>query len=406
MITLVHTLYILTVLFLGFYSAFWLISTLIGLGYKAPAKGSSDKNPEILLLLPAYKPSYIFFDVLKAVTKAIGDRNIKVLVLLQEADTKFEQAVHAQGFLVEEKAFGHLPGNSYHHALKHLVGQITSGTYENVHPDFAMLLDKDNIIEPDFFSSISNDLYQSFDVLQGRRVALNTDGTISFFDAVSEGLNDIMYRASPTRLGSVLEISGSGALIKTALFCEAIDRLNPKAPGYDKNFMVNVLTSSTSVKMTYLPHCQLMEEKTSSLDAHDPQRVRWFGEQYFNAIHSAKSLISTCLKKGRWSALWYLLVLCRPPRSLQLLVVPMIAMVELLVLFSTGVISITLIIALFSTLAILSAAWITLVHLNLTHQALNHIKDLPKLAWHNLSNAIKSVKSENQGKFIHTEHKL
>ncbi|CAN0594319.1 unnamed protein product, partial [Laminaria digitata] len=187
-------LYILTILFLGFYSAFWLISTLIGLGYKAPTKGSSNKNPEILLLLPAYKPSDIFFDVLTAVSKAIGDRNIKVLVLLQEADTKFEQAARAHGFLVEEKAFGHLPGNSYHHALKHLVGQIIADLYENVHPDYVMLLDKDNIIEPDFFSNISNDLYQSFDVLQGRRVALNTDRTTSFFDAVSEGLNDIMYR--------------------------------------------------------------------------------------------------------------------------------------------------------------------------------------------------------------------
>jgi cellulose synthase/poly-beta-1,6-N-acetylglucosamine synthase-like glycosyltransferase len=406
MITLLHALYLTLVLLLGFYSTFWLITTLIGLGYKSPTAIASEDNPEILLLLPAYKPSDIFLEVLMAVSKAIANRNIKVLVLLQEADPKYHRAALAHGFMAEEKAFSHLAGNSYHHALKHLVSNLASAAEEGIQPQFVMLLDKDNIIDPNFFASISHDLFLNYDVLQGRRVALNVDGETSFFDAVSEGLNDIMFRAAPTRVGDTLEISGSGALLRTELFCEAIKELNPKAPGYDKNFMVNVLTSGRSARMIYLPYCQVMEEKTTTIGAHNPQRVRWFGEQYFNAIYSARPLLATWIQKGRWSALWYLLVLCRPPRSLQLLVVPLLAGIELIVLLFTGVISLSLIITVLSALAIILAAGLTLLHFNLAKQSISHILDLPKLARHNLSNAIKSVKSENQGKFIHTEHKL
>jgi len=37
---------------------------------------------------------------------------------------------------------------------------------------------------------------------------------------------------------------------------------------------------------------------------------------------------------------------------------------------------------------------------------MKHGAQLPRLAFNNLFNAARSVKKENQGKFIHTTHKL
>ncbi len=81
-------------------------------------------NPEMLLILPAYKPGKIFLKVLASIQQAIAQRNIKVYVLLQEAEPHFHEQVAAYGFIVEEQTFSHLPGNSYHHALHHIVDRL------------------------------------------------------------------------------------------------------------------------------------------------------------------------------------------------------------------------------------------------------------------------------------------
>ncbi len=406
MITLVNFLYTILVIYLSAYSIFWIVSTVLGLFYRPPFTVANSENPELLLLLPAYKPSPIFTEVLARVTKAIGERNIKVLVLLQEADPKYRVEAESHGFMVEEKVFSMLPGNSYHHALKYLTARITDYNKAGFLPEFVMLLDKDNLIDEDFFSNISEDLYNRYDVFQGRRLALNTDQSTSFFDAVSEGLNDLMFRAAGCKAGDTLEISGSSALIRTSLFCKAINQLNPKAPGFDKNFMVNILTSEKSNSMIFLPDCKVREEKTNSIEAHNPQRLRWFGEQYFNAVFSAPVLFNSWLHKGRWSALWYLVVLCRPPRSVQLLLLPLLVLGELIMLLFTSSLSYTLPLIVISTVFVLLSSWLTLRHLGLQSKAFQFALRLPTLAVHNIINALKSVKAENRGKFIHTEHKL
>lgn len=405
MITLLSLLYVILVALLSFYSLFWLVSTLIGLSYKAPQSSQNPHSPETLLLLPAYKPSPIFHNVLDSVAKAIKNRNIKVLVLLQEAEAGFETTALSHGFMVDDKAFSHLPGNSYHHALQYLTAWIDKHTAQ-WKPEFVMLLDKDNIIDEQFFNKIDTHLYEQYDVLQGRRVSLNTDQSTSFFDTVSEGLNDLMFRAAGCRAGNTLEISGSAALIRTHLFREAINNLNPKAPGFDKNFMVNILTNEVKTEMVYLPYSIVREEKTTSIEAHNPQRLRWFGEQYFNAIFSSKALISTWLKKGRWSALWYLMVLYRPPRSVQILILPLLLLAEIGLALYMGNLSNTFIPIFLSTLFVGLSGWLTLGQLKLQSEALHFVVHLPALAINNIANAFKSVKSENRGKFIHTDHKL
>ena len=136
-----------------------------------------------------------------------------------------------------------------------------------------------------------------------------------------------MFRAANSRLNVLPEVSGSAALIETNTFCNAIENLDSKAPGYDKNFMVQLLTGNP-VKGIFIPASKIYEEKTDDLDSFQPQRVRWFGEQYYNALFSGKKLIQAWVK-GRWSALVYLIILWRPPRSTQLFIVPTFGILEL-----------------------------------------------------------------------------
>jgi len=165
---------------------------------------------------------------------------------------------------------------------------------------------------------------------------LSVNNAVAFFDNTTEALNDSMFRKAKQNVGLMIEISGSGALIETELFIQAINSLDPKAPGFDKNFMVQLLSHKRDVRTIYWPASELFEEKTSAMDAHNPQRLRWFGEQYYNALYHAKTLLKAAHTYRRTAALDYLVTLWRPPRSVQVVAVPVAAVMEVTWFFYFG----------------------------------------------------------------------
>jgi hypothetical protein len=395
--------------YLLFYSLYWLILTLFGLPHFQPKSGvKNQSNPELLLVLPAYKPGNIFYRVLDSISAAIKGRNIKVLVLFQECDDQELIAyAKASNFFVQEKSFANEEGNTYQHALKYITQQITRGRNRNIcRPEFVMLVDKDNLLSLDFFSSIPQGIYDRFDIIQGKRKAIQSTGAIALFDTISELLNDMMFRRAKVRIGGMIEISGSGALIETDLFIQTINKLDPQAPGFDKNFMANLLTSKRDIRSIFWPESVLLEEKTSDINSYNPQRVRWFGEQYYNAIYNAKPLLAAALRYKRFAALDYWITLCRPPRSIQVMIAPFLAIAELAWFaysnewyFTIPLFTLSFVVLAISVLIFLSSE-------KLVSRAVMNSLSLPLLAWRNLLNAAKSIRKENQGKFIHTSHKL
>jgi hypothetical protein len=396
-------------IFLLFYSLYWL--ALIVLGYANPTASDENKNkdnPHLLLVLPAYKPGPIFKEVLNSIEKSIKARkNINVYVLLQEADSEYADFVKSKGFFVEEKSFGHLGGNSYQHALRHITRTIQSecdkGTWC---PEFLMLVDKDNLLDENYFTNIPESIYESYDIIQGKRSSLSVNNSVAFFDNTTEALNDTMFRKAKQNIGLMIEISGSGALIETELFIEAINSLDPKAPGFDKNFMVQLLSNKRDVRTIYWPASELYEEKTSAIESHNPQRLRWFGEQYYNALYHGKTLLKAALNYRRMAAFDYIITLWRPPRSIQVVIAPMAAALEIGWYAYFG--SWPLYLPLFTVSAVILGLAVTLflISQQALGAALKHGFQLPKLAFNNIFNAARSVKKENQGKFIHTTHKL
>lgn len=396
-------------LYLLFYSAYWLYSIIAGISFKAQKPVFSNQTlPEILVVLPAYKPGNIFLEVLKKLNSAIEGQSMKVMVLLQEARPEIVEGVKDyESFFIYEQSFSHHEGNSYHHALQFItksIGVLKENGLTN--PSHVMILDKDNLIDEKFFKLLNADLLQRYDIIQSRRVPLNAEGHIAFFDNVSEQLNDIMFRAAKAQHKSLIEISGSGALIRTRHFIHGIDNLDPKAPGYDKNFMVQMLCNEDQITSTYLPFLKVYEEKTTEQTAYNPQRVRWFGEQYYNALYSGKALFSAAITKKSWAPLDYLISLWRPPRSVQVMSLPLLASIELIYFFITrswiagwAVFTPSLLMTGLSILVFLK-------HIGQLIKGLQNLLHLPALAWSNFFNAIQSVKKENQGKFIHTEHKM
>ncbi len=383
---------------LVFFALYWAIGQLLGLCSfrKVPGKRQEDSIPNHLVVLPAYKPNDSFINVLDTLERYKLPQT-QVYVLFQEArQALVDQVKERFDFVIEEKAFSHLPGNSYQHALKYISSKV-KGLQEI---DYVMILDKDNFIDKDFFRHIFS-VSNSMAIAQGRRVALNSGKGFSTFDAISETLNDTMLRNFKVNFGLIPEISGSGAMIQKNVFTACIDHLDGKAPGFDKNFMVNLITLFPNVKCTYVPSALLKEDKTESAEVYGQQRIRWFGEQYYNAWHHGGELLWAGLR-GNMSALDYMLVLFRPPRSIFVVLLCFITVVEILTI---GILNLQFwpVVTLSFGLVILSSA-ITLGKNKLLRKGIVSISKFPMLVLGNIKSSFASMKKENQGVFIHTEH--
>jgi len=76
--------------------------------------------------------------------------------------------------------------------------------------DVALVLDADNIMETDFISKINNAFDNDFQIVQGHRVAKNTNTSFAILDAISEELNNHIFRKGHRALGLSSALIGSG----------------------------------------------------------------------------------------------------------------------------------------------------------------------------------------------------
>ncbi len=308
-----------------FFAVYGFVLVVGGSFYRAP-KHEVSPLPTIQVLLPAYRPDPVFLKVLKSLKVAIKGHPVDVLILFQQADDAIVKASKKYGFASVSKNFDHLPGNSYRHALQYLCKEhVDEWTHK-----YTLIFDKDNLVDKDFFNQLQHISLENYHYVQGVRKPIKTTDGIQLFDAISERYNDLMLRKGKLQLGGALEISGSAALIQTNLFKYAIKRMDEKAPGYDKNFMVKLLTSPVKLKTTFSEKLMVFEEKTAEIENYRSQRLRWFGEQYFNALYNFKTLMASALTQGKFRSLDYWITLIRPPRSLQLMASALLVPIDLI----------------------------------------------------------------------------
>lgn len=370
------------------YSAYMFILVLSGLLYRSKRSGNF-QLPRIKLLLPAYKPDARFSQVLKQLKLVTAGQPVEVLILFQYADFQYCELADELGFEYEIKAFDHLKGNSYQHALKHLVANhLPEGSC-----DYIMILDKDNLIATDFFQELQKINLSGFDLVQSVRRPLETAHGLQVFDALSERLNDLMLRAGKCFWGGPAELSGSAALIKTDIFKHCVNQLDPKAPGFDKNFMVNLLTSYPSLSTEFSEHLVVYEEKTAVAQNYDSQRLRWFGEQYYNAFYKAGRLLASSVK-GNLKCLDYWVTLARPPRVVLFAISLLLAVIDLW----DGQPGILCIAFVLNYLTFLIVAFPYLDQIKM----LDFIKGGLSVLRSNVIRSLTSLKSKHLGTFIHT----
>lgn len=150
--------------------------------------------------------------------------------------------------------------------------QQTKGDY-----DFALILDADNVCDANALYKLNDALQTGFKVVQGQRVAKNTNTTFALLDAISEGINNHIFRKGHRALGLSAAIIGSGMCINFELFKQVMPAITAVG-GFDKEMELHLLRKK--IKFGYAEQAIIYDEKITKKAHFESQRKRWLSAQF------------------------------------------------------------------------------------------------------------------------------
>lgn len=143
--------------------------------------------------------------------------------------------------------------------------------------DVAVILDADNLMAPDFLGQVDAAFGQGWNVVQGHRVAKNTNTSVAVLDAISEEINNHIFRQGHRAVGLSAALIGSGMAFDYRLLKELMPSVQAVG-GFDKEIEMRLL--SRGVGFGYLPDALVYDEKVQSEAVFERQRTRWIAAQF------------------------------------------------------------------------------------------------------------------------------
>lgn len=168
-------------------------------------------------------------------------------------------------------------------AMQFAINEV-QGEFDNV-----VILDADNVVRPDFLSQLDI-LCTIYDAIQCHRCAKNANNDVAVLDGASEEINNTLFRKAHNRLGLSSALIGSGMCFKYDLFKKNVFEL--KTAGEDREMEALLLSQEVFIK--YASEIHVFDEKVSSQDNFQQQRMRWMTAQVqslFNQLPQIPSAI-------------------------------------------------------------------------------------------------------------------
>lgn len=143
--------------------------------------------------------------------------------------------------------------------------------------DAALILDADNLIADDFLSKINANFQAGFIAVQGHRVAKNADSGFAVLDAISEEINNHIFRKGARVLGVSSAIIGSGMAFDYAFFKKMMKDVHAIG-GFDKEIDLKMCRDGITIEYVHDAYCY--DEKVEKAEVFQHQRRRWLSAQW------------------------------------------------------------------------------------------------------------------------------
>lgn len=221
------------------------------------------------VLIPAYKGDDIVQPTLEAVLKQDYPRSLYDVVLI--ADHFRPESTERLAALPIRLLAVAFEESSKAKALNHAVGQLDADY------DVAVILDADNLVEPDFLQRLNDAYGAGIRAMQTHRTARNRDTDTAVLDAASEEINNSVFRSGHVALGVSSALIGSGMAFDYGWFRENI--VHCSTAGEDKE--LEVLLLRRHIYIDYLDYVPVYDEKVQKEGIFYNQRRRWVAAQFY-----------------------------------------------------------------------------------------------------------------------------
>lgn len=175
--------------------------------------------------------------------------------------------------------------------------------------DIAVIMDDDNLVDPEFLNLINNAFYSGCQAVQTHRIAKDRRNSFEVLDAVSEEINNSIFRKGHTRLGYSSALIGSGMAFDYELFRDSIFKTGQY--GVDKQLEKELLIQNIYIE--YLENVYTYDEKIKNKESFNDQRRRWIATQFSN-LFSGITKLPLAMLKGNWDYCDKLFQWMMPPR--------------------------------------------------------------------------------------------
>ena len=358
---------------------------IIGLFRKTNNTNRFDYYRKILVLIPAFKEDVVILEVVEDALKQDYPTDYYQIVVI--ADSLSEKTIDSLHTFPIETIQVKFSNSTKSKALNAACYQIEDDY------DIVVVLDADNLMAKDFLIKINLGFANGFKVIQGHRVAKNSDTSFALLDGISEEINNHIFRQGHRAAGLSSALIGSAMGFEFGLFKRLMIDIDAIG-GFDKE--LELLIAREKIKVDYLPNAFVFDEKVQNAYKFTNQRRRWLSAQFYYFGRDFLPSLRLMITQGNIEYFNKAFQFILPPRILLLGIVVLIN----LFVQSTkiGNTSVWLYLMVITVLIFLLSVPLKFY----TFKTLKVIFDLPKGFFWMIVSLIKSRKANRQ--FIHTEH--
>ena len=307
LIIVINILEYVLFIYLGIASVYFFIYAVAGL---FPILHKSEKGKKLhkfAVLIPGYKEDSVIVDVAREATRQnYSEKKFDVIVIADSFKKSTLDELRKLPIRLVEVSF---EKSTKAKALTRAMDEIGDDY------DVALVLDADNIMEVDFIAKLNVAFNRGYKAVQGHRIAKNTNTAFAVLDAISEEVNNHIFRKGHRVLNMSCGLIGSGMAFDYAFF-KTIMKNVYAVGGFDKELELKL--SREKIMVEYLPDAYVLDEKVQDSGNFSNQRRRWLAAQIVYLRRYFFSGIYHLLTRGNLVFFDKMFQMMQPPRILLL----------------------------------------------------------------------------------------
>lgn len=340
------------------------------------------KQDKFLILVPAYKEDKVILQTVESILEQEYPENKMDVVVISDRMENATNLILSEMPVILMEINPEQSTKAY--ALNYAMDNLAVNDY-----DVVVILDADNVIGTNYISDINDAFYSGASALQTHRTAKNLDNDMAILDAMSEEINNSIFRKGHVKIGLSSALIGSGMAFEYKWFCENVRKLT--STGEDKE--LEILLLKEGIFIDFLDYVFVYDEKVKKEEVFYNQRRRWLSSQFCSLYNGLKYVPKALLNLN----LDYL------DKIFQWILLPKIVLLGMIsiIIIGTTIISIELSFKWWVLLLLLMTSFmLALPGFLITAKNIGVIKKLPLLFLLMFINLFRTKGTEN--KFIHT----